>query len=251
LRESAYGFQYIFARRSLLWLQLIFLVGNFFAALAFTTLPALILARTNQNELVFGATQAFGAAGGVAGGLLMSAWGGPRRLINGVLLGWALSGMSMIVVGFGRGLPLWAAGLFIGSVLIPVINGSNQAIWQAKVAPDVQGRVFSIRRLIAWVANPLSQLAAIPLADRLLGPAMLEGGSLAPIFGPLVGTGPGAGLSLLFIFVGVAAAMVGLSGFLVPAIRDVEDILPDHQALAEEPSVAAPSPAAEPVSSSA
>jgi hypothetical protein len=45
--------------------------------------------------------------------------------------------------------------------------------------------------------------------------------------------------------------MVGLSGFLVPAIRDVEDILPDHQALAEEPSVAAPSPAAEPVSSSA
>jgi MFS family permease len=250
LRESAYGFQYIFARPSLLGLQLVFLAGNFFATLAFTTLPALILARTNQNELIFGTTQAFGAAGGVVGGLLMSAWGGPRRLVRGVLGGWALSGMSMIVVGFGRGLPLWAAGLFVGSVLIPVINGSNQAIWQAKVAPDVQGRVFSIRRLIAWVANPLSQLAAIPLADRLLGPAMLEGGSLAPVFGPLVGTGPGAGLSLLFILVGLVAVLVGLAGYLIPAVRDVEELLPDHETAADEP-VLAPAATTEPASSSA
>lgn len=250
LRESAYGFQYIFARPSLLGLQLIFLVGNFFVTMAFTTLPALILARTNQNELVFGATQAIGAAGGVAGGLLMSAWGGPRRLVNGVLAGWALSGLSMITIGFGRGLPLWAAGLFVGAVLVPIINGSNQAIWQAKVAPDVQGRVFSIRRLIAWCAQPLSQLAAIPLADRFLGPAMLEGGSLAPLFGPLVGTGPGAGLSLLFIFVGAIASLNGLAGYLIPAIRNVEEILPDHEAAGEaaEMPVAA---AAEPASSSA
>lgn len=242
LRESLYGFQYIFARPSLLGLQLLFLAGNFFATLAFTTLPALILARTNQNELIFGTTQAVGALGGVLGGLLMSAWGGPRRLVNGVLMGWALSGMSMIIVGFGRGLPLWAAGLFVGSVLIPVINGSNQAIWQAKVAPDVQGRVFSIRRLIAWISNPLSQLTAIPLADRLLGPAMLEGGSLAPLFGPLVGTGPGAGLSLLFILVGLTASLVGLAGYLVPAIRNVDEILPDHQATGDNASLdAAPS----------
>lgn len=250
LRESVYGFQYIFARPSLLGLQLIFLAGNFFAAMAFTTLPALILARTNQNELVFGATQAIGAAGGVAGGLLMSAWGGPRRLVRGVLAGWALSGMSMVTIGFGRGLPLWAAGLFVGAVLIPIINGSNQAIWQAKVAPDVQGRVFSIRRLIAWCAQPLSQLAAIPLADRFLGPAMLEGGSLAPVFGALVGTGPGAGLSLLFISVGVIVSFIGLAGFLVPSIRNVEEILPDHEA-AVEPAGAPVVAAAEPASSSA
>jgi MFS transporter, DHA3 family, macrolide efflux protein len=31
----------------------------------------------------------------------------------------------------------------------PLVNASNQAIWQAKVAPDVQGRVFAVQRLIA------------------------------------------------------------------------------------------------------
>jgi MFS transporter, DHA3 family, macrolide efflux protein len=248
LRESAYGFQYIFARPSLLGLQLIFLAGNFFMTMAFTTMAALILARTNQNELIFGTTQAIGAAGGLAGGLLMSVWGGPRRLVHGVLGGWALSGVALVIVGLGRGLPVWAAGLFLGALLGPVINGSNQAIWQAKVAPDVQGRVFSVRRLIAWLTNPVAQLAAIPLADRLLGPAMLEGGSLAPIFGPLVGAGPGAGISLIFIFAGAVAALVGLSGYLIPAIRHAETLLPDHEATG---GTAGPAAAAEPVAPAA
>lgn len=244
LRESAYGFQYIFARPSLLGLQLIFLACNFFMTLAFTTFAALVLARTNQNELIFGATQAFGAAGGLAGGLLLSMWGGPRRLVHGVLGGWAVSGLSLVVVGLGRGLPVWAAGLFLGSLIGAIINGSNQAIWQAKVAPDVQGRVFSVRRLIAWLTNPAAQLAAIPLADRVLGPAMLEGGRLTPLFGPLVGVGPGAGISLIFIFAGAVATLIGLSGYLVPAIRNVESLLPDHEATAGPDGGPAGSPAA-------
>jgi hypothetical protein len=232
LRESAYGFQYIFARPSLLGLQLVFLAGNFFATLAFTTLPALILARTNQNELIFGTTQAFGAAGGVVGGLLMSAWGGPRRLVRGVLGGWALSGMSMIVVGFGRGLPLWAAGLFVGSVLIPVINGSNQAIWQAKVAPDVQGRVFATRRMIAQITGPLGILIAGPLADQLFEPAMQGDTVLSAAFGWLVGTGPGAGMGLLIFLTGILGVLVGVLGYALPFIRNAEDILPDYEAIA-------------------
>ncbi|HNR50504.1 MAG TPA: hypothetical protein PKI80_02875, partial [Deltaproteobacteria bacterium] len=37
------------------------------------------------------------------------------------------------------------------------------------------------------------------LADHLLEPAMMPGGSLAPVFGPLVGTGPGAGMAVMFL----------------------------------------------------
>jgi hypothetical protein len=121
--------------------------------------------------------------------------------------------------------------LFLGTGLIPIINGSNQAIWQTKVAPDVQGRVFSIRRLIAWISNPLSRLLAIPLADKLLEPAMQEGGSLTNLFGGLVGTGPGAGMALIFVFAGIVASFIGLGGYLFPAIRNAEDILPDHDTM--------------------
>ena len=114
---------------------------------------------------------------------------------------------------------------------MPIINGSNQAIWQSKVAPDVQGRVFSIRRLIAWFVNPAAMLVAGPLADRVLEPAMVENGSLTGAFSGLVGTGPGAGMSLMFIFAGLMAMIVGIAGYFVPAIRNVETILPDHDTM--------------------
>ena len=114
---------------------------------------------------------------------------------------------------------------------MPIINGSNQAIWQSKVAPDLQGRVFSIRRLIAWFVNPVAMLIAGPLADFVMEPSMQVNGSLAGIFGPLVGTGPGAGMSLIFIFTGLMAMLVGLGGYTVRNVREAELLLPDHDAL--------------------
>jgi hypothetical protein len=125
-------------------------------------------------------------------------------------------------------LPLWIAAICLSALVNPLINGSNQAIWQAKVAPDVQGRVFSARTLIAWLTNPISPLIGGALADYILEPAMRDGGGLVPLFGWLVPPGPGAGMALLIIFGGLGASLAGLSGYFIPAIRNAEDILPDH-----------------------
>ena len=112
-----------------------------------------------------------------------------------------------------------------------LINTSNQAIWQSKVAPDLQGRVFSARRLIAWFTNPISPMIAGLLADYVMEPAMMGNTALARTFGGLFGTGPGAGMGLLFFFAGIMAAIVGFSGYLFKPIRDAEIILPDHDQL--------------------
>jgi len=230
-KESAYGFRYIVQRPSLLGLQTVFLFGNLFATIAFAAAVPMILSRTGSNKDVLATALAIGAIGGVVGGIVMSAWGGPKRRVHGVLAGWiAVSLVSQALAGLGQSLPVWAAAFFFGSFFVPIINGSNQAIWQAKVAPDVQGRVFATRRLIAWFVTPLATAIAGPLADVVFGPAMQPGGSLAPVFGGLVGTGPGAGIGLMFVFTGLMAMCVGLGGYLVPAIRNAEDILPDHDA---------------------
>jgi DHA3 family macrolide efflux protein-like MFS transporter len=233
LKESAYGFRYIFARPSLLGLQLVFFAGNFFSALGWTLLAPMILARTGNNELVFGSVQSAGAVGGVIGGLAMSGWGGPKRRVHGVLAGWILASLlGQVAMGLGQSLPVWAVAAFVLSFFVPIINGSNQAIWQAKVPPDVQGRVFSVRMLIAWLVTPLSRLVAGPLADRVFEPAMNPGGSLVPLFGGLVGSGAGAGMSLILVLTGFIAALVSLGGYAFRAIREAEDILPDHDAAA-------------------
>jgi MFS family permease len=231
LSEAAYGFTYIFARPSLLGLQLVFFFANLFSGMGWTLVAPMILARSGSDSLVFGTVQTAGAIGGVAGGIIMSIWGGFKRRVHGVLLGWILTSFSSMVLGMGQGLPLWIPAMVAAALFSPLINASNQAIWQAKVAPDLQGRVFSARRLIAWFTNPISPLIAGTLADLVMEPAMRSNGALAVMFGGLVGTGPGAGMGLLLIFCGLGAALVGLAGYFIPAIRNAEDLLPDHDTL--------------------
>jgi MFS transporter, DHA3 family, macrolide efflux protein len=230
-KEAAYGFKYIFARPSLLGLQLIFFVGNLFAGISFTLLAPMILSKTANNELIFGTVQSAGAIAGVLGGVIMSAWGGFKRRVHGVLLGWIISGAGIAVLGLTGGVPIWIIGVALSAIVIPLVNGSNQAIWQAKVAPDVQGRVFSARRLIAWFTNPISPLIAGTLADFVLEPQMRIDSTLSQTFGWLVGTGEGAGMALIIFFCGLFSVLVGVAGYFVPAIYKADTILPDHDEL--------------------
>ena len=230
-KEAAFGFKYIFARPSLLGLQLIFFIGNLFSGIAYTVLAPMVLAQTNSNSLVFGSVQTAGAVGGVVGGIIMSAWGGFKRRVHGVLLGWIVAGLGTMILGMAGGLPVWVTGIIIASIISPLINGSNQAIWQSKVAPDVQGRVFSARMLIAWLTNPISPLIAGTLADFVLEPAMKTDSSpLSLTFSWLVGTGPGSGMGLLIFFCGLLGMLAAFAGYFFPAIYNAEDILPDHEA---------------------
>lgn len=229
LQESLFGARYVLERPSLLHLQTVFMLGNFFYSLAFSVQAPMLLARTGNNELIFGSTQSAAAIGGLAGGLVMGAWGGFKRRIHGVLLGWTMASiLGVVLLGVGQTPAIWMAASFMGMLFVPLIDGSNQAIWQSKVAPDVQGRVFAIRRLVAWFVNPLANLLAGPLADNVFEPAMQADGAWVSVFGRLVGTGPGSGMGLMFVFAGLLAMSVALGGYLAPTVRTIETLLPDH-----------------------
>jgi len=74
--ESAYGFKYIFARPGLLGLQLIFFFGNLFSGVTFTLVAPMVLSRTSFDSVALGTVLSFSAAAAVAGGIIMSVWGG-------------------------------------------------------------------------------------------------------------------------------------------------------------------------------
>jgi hypothetical protein len=191
----------------------------------------MILLRTGNDSVSLGLVQSAGAIGGVVGGVAMSAWGGFKRRVHGVLAGWIVCSFFFALAGIGTSLPVWIGASLLSTLLVPLINSSNQAIWQAKVAPDVQGRVFSARRLIAWLPNPLAPLIAGALADYLLEPAMRAPSALSTLFGWLIPPGPGAGTGLLIFFSCLGGILAGLVGYFIHAIRQAEDLLPDHDRL--------------------
>ncbi len=231
-QDSLYGFKYIRQRPGLLGLQFAFTALNFISAFGGVVVVPMILARTGNSATSLASVQSIAAFGGVAGGLLMSTWGGPKRKVKGVLLGMSLENLlGPIVIGLSKAVPGWAVGSFMSQLFIPVINGSNQAIWQSKVPPAVQGRVFATRRMIAQISFPLALLFAGPLADRVFEPAMASDGWAAALFGPLVGVGPGAGMSLMVLLSGLIGVAVGLIVYAIPSVRNVETVLPDFDAL--------------------
>jgi hypothetical protein len=61
-------------------------------------------------------------------------------------------------------------------------------------------------------------------------------GSLAPIFGGLVGTGPGAGMSLLILLAAIIGMIVPAISYAIPTFRNVEDMIPDNDIVASRAS---------------
>lgn len=232
IRELVYGFRYLIDRKNLLYLQLVFFMGNLFFTIGFTLYNPMILAATAGNSTILGSVRSAGAVGGLIGGLILTAWGGPRKKIHGVLVGWGLSGLfGLVLFGIGGSLMVWMAGSFLTMIIVPVLNGSNQAIWQAKVDPDVQGRVFSVRRVVAQITAPLAMAAAGPLADQVFEPAMRSDGHwMAHLLGPVFGTQPGSGMSVLIFLNGILVIGVVIVAYRIRQIRDVESLTPDHEA---------------------
>jgi DHA3 family macrolide efflux protein-like MFS transporter len=110
---------------------------------------------------------------------------------------------------------------------LPISSACSQAIWQTKVATDMQGRVFSIRSMIAFSIIPVAYAVAGPLAESVFEPAMAEGGRLANVLGPLIGFGPGRGIGLMYVISGTLYVFVTTILLIQPRIRRLEIELED------------------------
>lgn len=229
-RQMRFGFDYIFSRKGLLGLMLIFMGIELCASLTyFSVLPALILQRSHSNEIALGLVQATLGCAGVVGGLIISVWGLPRRKIHAIFGCAAISfllGDGLFAVG--QSLTAWLLAAIIAAFFIPFIGGGDRTIWQSKVPPIIQGRVFSVSGMFRNGVKPLGYLLAGPLADRIFEPALQPGGVWEPYVGWLVGSGPGAGIATMFLCTAFAGALISASGYLFRVTRRVEEDLPDH-----------------------
>jgi MFS family permease len=220
LQELSFGFRYIVDRPSLLALLVSVSLFWFAHDIGAALYSPMILARTGNNARILGTILSAAGAGGVLGASIVSIWGGPKRRIRGFVLGMAGAGLSKIVFAFGQALSIWIPAQFCSSFNFPILGSSNEAIWLAKVPPEVQGRVFATKAVIMQLASAIGLLIAGPLADRVFEPAMQPSGFLAAIFGPIIGTGAGAGMALLYAISSLGLLLVAIGGYACRLLRD-------------------------------
>jgi DHA3 family macrolide efflux protein-like MFS transporter len=138
--------------------------------------------------------------GFIAGGLILSAWGGFKRRVMTSLLGLLAMGAGCMVMGIlpPTAFPLAVATMFFLGMVNPIVNGPLMAAVQAAVAPEMQGRVFTLISTMAAAMSPLGLMIAGPISDKL-------------------------GVQTWFIIGGVVTIAMGIGGLFIPAVMHFED----------------------------
>lgn len=224
-RSFSFGWKYLRARPGLLGLLGVYAVSNFMLSVVGLLYLPLILAFS--TETAYGAVMSVGGVGMLLGSVLMSAWGGPRKRIAGIMGMMGVAGVGVALAGVWESVLLIAVFGSVDMFLGPIINGTSQTLWQTKVAPAVQGRVFAVRRMVAFVISPVSLLLAGPLADRVFEPALMPDGALAGSVGLIIGTGRGRGVGLMIVIAGIGTTIASVAGWLLPRVRNLETEVPD------------------------
>ena len=209
------GLRYVWGWPGLLLICLMAMQINFLLNPAFSLLPLVVTKHFNGQAIQLATLESLAGIGTIAGGLVLSAWGGFKRRILTAMTGVIGLGLGCLMMGL---LPpsafTWAVvAMFIVGFVNPITNGPLLAAVQAAVRPDMQGRVFSLISSLAAATSPIGLMIAGPASDWL---------------------GPQA----WFIIGGIVTLLTGIAAFFVPAVMHFEDGREEHLAL-EAPAEAA------------
>lgn len=163
-----------------------------------------------------------GGVGLFCGSLVLTLWGGPRRLLRGVFTFEVIVCLMTLAIGLTTSPLLLTLSVLLYFVALSLGDGCATALWQRRVPHTLQGRVFALREAISVAALPLGLLLVAPLAELVLEPRLQVGGAWEDTLGGLVGTGPGRGMALVFVVAGVLNLLVLAVGWCTPPIRQLD-----------------------------
>ena len=231
-QSFSFGIRYIRERRAFLYLMgFVSLTMFLLPGIGYALVTPLVLSFTNEQAAGL-VVSSFGL-GSLIAGILLTAWGGPTRRMDGILGAMGLAGLAAMLVGLQENVWLIAAGLMFIGISFVFMIGLNRVIWQVKAAPGVLGRVFSLRVVVGVGAQSLGVLLAGFMAERWFEPLLRPGGALAGSVDSLIGTGDGRGMAFMFMLVGVLMVSLTAVCFILPQVRLLEDQIPDYAAVGD------------------
>ncbi len=200
LEDLRAGLQYVLRWRGLLAVMGIAMAINFLVTPVGSLLPLLVTEHFGKGALELGLTDTLWGAGTILGGVVLGAWGGFRRRIATSLMGIIGIGFGIFLVGLtpAHAFPLALAAIGLTGFMQVMANGPLQAVLQAAVAPEMQGRVMSLLGSTANAMSPLSLAVAGPLSDAL-------------------------GIRTWYVLGGSLCLLIGIVGYFVPAVMGLEE----------------------------
>jgi DHA3 family macrolide efflux protein-like MFS transporter len=194
------GINYLRRWPGLVMILLIAVLLNFLLTPTGSLMPLLITKHFGKGALEFGLTDSAWGLGVIGGGILLGVWGGFKRKVVTAFIGITGIGLGVMLVAFAPSdgfLLALAAMVFVG-LMNSMANGPLGALTQAIIRPDMQGRVNGLVTSVATAMTPLGLLIAGPVSDLI-------------------------GIRSWYWIAGIVSLTMGILGFFIPAIMNVED----------------------------
>ncbi len=167
VEELRAGFAYLRRSRFVKRL-LIFQITILFLISPSAFLTPLMVSRTFGPEVWrLTASEMTYSLGMVAGGLLITAWGGFKKRLRTTLLAGAVYGGIMIGLGMAPVFWLYLVFNLCIGVTSPCYNAPITVSIQERVEPEMHGRVFSLMQISTSCALPMGMVFFGPMADLL------------------------------------------------------------------------------------
>lgn len=200
IKDVVEGLRYVKA-----WPGMLLLLGcaaliNFLFTPVDSLMPLLVTKHFNGDAIQLGLLSSTFGVGAVIGGLVLSVWGGFKRKIYTTMLGLVGMGVGVIVMGAAPSSLFYMAlaGAVVCGFMGPIVNGPIFAIVQSNVDPSVQGRVMALISTFCMAMMPIGTMIAGPVSDLL-------------------------GIRVWYFIAGGGILLMGLSGFVIPSLRKLED----------------------------
>jgi DHA3 family macrolide efflux protein-like MFS transporter len=202
IRDVKEGFRYLANWKGMMVLTIAATLLNFLLNPGFTFTPLLVTQHFGKGAVELSLVEAVFSFGMIAGGIMLSVWGGFKRRIMTTLSGIMGIAVSTAIIAVAKPSEfLWAAaGMGVTGFMMPITNGPISAIMQAHVEPEIQGRVFTMTNSLMSAMIPVSMLVAAPVAEWI-------------------------GIRGWVALASAGCLVIGITCFCVPELMDVENPL--------------------------
>jgi DHA3 family macrolide efflux protein-like MFS transporter len=204
-QDLAAGFRYIWSWTGMFVLSMMAALLNFLLTPSFSLIPLLIKDHFGGSAIQVGYFESISGAGIIIGGLILGVWGGFKRQILTSMFGLFFMGIGVLTIGLLPGSMFF--GVLIAAAImglsLPIVNGVIFSIMQSNVAPDMQGRVFSLLTTFAAAMSPIGLAIAGPISDYV-------------------------SVQAWFVIAGIACLAISVGGVVTPAVYNIEENNPNN-----------------------
>ncbi|MBN1583354.1 MAG: MFS transporter [Anaerolineae bacterium] len=200
VQDVIQGFRYLWQRQGLFFMLIVLSVMRFFMVPSYSMLPLVVTRHFGGEALELGWLNSSHGFGFVAGGFILSVWGGFQRKTFTGLLGLIGMGVGNLIFGLvpGDAFGMALVMMFVRAMMVPLLRGSVFAIFQVYVPPEIQGRVFTVLISVVSLMAPIGMGISGPVADAI-------------------------GVQNLFVVSGIACLVIAVLWSVTPKILYLED----------------------------